>query len=104
MLGLLYQQGQSVPQNYQTAVKWYKLAAEQGHAKAQFLLGVMYEQGQGISQNIIYAYMWFNIAASQGNKDAAKNRDFLAKTMPPAQVEEAQELSAECKKKRDKGC
>ena len=29
-LGLMYQKGDGVPQNYKTAVKWYRLAGEQG--------------------------------------------------------------------------
>jgi TPR repeat protein len=33
-LGVMYQQGQGVSQDYQTALKWYALAAEQGDAKA----------------------------------------------------------------------
>jgi TPR repeat protein len=32
-------------------VSWYRKAAEQGHASAQFDLGVMYANGQGIPQN-----------------------------------------------------
>ena len=31
----MYDNGQGVPQDYKTAVKWYRLAAEQGHAAAQ---------------------------------------------------------------------
>ena len=31
-LGLMYRNGQGVPQDYKTAVKWYRLAAEQGDA------------------------------------------------------------------------
>ena len=41
-LGLMYYDGEGVPQNYKTAVKWYSLAAEQGYADAQFNLGLMY--------------------------------------------------------------
>jgi TPR repeat protein len=29
-LGVMYENGQGVPQDYKTAVKWYRLAAEQG--------------------------------------------------------------------------
>ena len=29
-LGIMYDKGQGVPQNYKTAVKWWKRAAEQG--------------------------------------------------------------------------
>ena len=31
-LGLMYRNGKGVPQNHKTAVKWYRLAAEQGDA------------------------------------------------------------------------
>jgi uncharacterized protein len=34
-LGFMYTNGQGVPQDYVEAVKWYRLAAEQGHAVAQ---------------------------------------------------------------------
>jgi TPR repeat protein len=30
LLGAMYNEGQGVPKNHKTAVKWYKLAAEQG--------------------------------------------------------------------------
>ena len=50
-LGLMYDNGQGVPQNYKTAVKWYSLAAEQGDADAQYNLGWMYRNGQGVPQD-----------------------------------------------------
>ena len=34
-LGVMYRDGQGVPQDDKTAVKWWKLAAEQGNARAQ---------------------------------------------------------------------
>jgi len=34
-LGLMHRQGLGVPQDDKTAVKWYRLAAEQGNAYAQ---------------------------------------------------------------------
>ena len=42
-LGLMYYEGQGVPQDYAEAVKWYRKAAEQGNALAQVNLGVMYD-------------------------------------------------------------
>jgi TPR repeat protein len=38
-LGAMYDERQGVPQNYKTAVKWYKRAAKQRHANVQFYLG-----------------------------------------------------------------
>jgi len=52
--------------NFKTAVKWYTLAAEQGHALAQHNLGVMYHNGLGVPQNHKTAFKWFTLAAEQG--------------------------------------
>jgi TPR repeat protein len=38
-LGIMYDNGQDVPQDYTAAASWYRKAAEQGHAQAQFNLG-----------------------------------------------------------------
>ena len=34
-LGLMYANGAGIPQDDQEAVRWYRLAAEQGHTMAQ---------------------------------------------------------------------
>ena len=47
-LGVMYQLGQGVPQDYAEAAKWYRLAADQGFAPAQFNLASMYIKGQGV--------------------------------------------------------
>jgi TPR repeat protein len=85
-------------------VKWYRLAAEQGHADAQNNLGWMYGNGTGVIQDNVYAHMWFNIAASSGDEDASKNRDSVAKRMTPADISTAQKLARECVRKKYKGC
>ena len=104
-LGWMYQKGQGVPQDSKAAVKWYKLAAEQGFAFAQYNLGRAYAKGQGVIQDNVYAHMWFNIAASSGeSKNASKNRDLAAKRMTPSQLETAQKLARECVAKKYKGC
>ena len=50
-LGVMYANGEGVPENDAEAVKWYRLAAEQSHADAQFKLGVMYDLGNGVPEN-----------------------------------------------------
>ncbi len=44
----MYDEGLGVTQDYAEAMKWYRKAAEQGHAGAQHNLGFMYTEGQGI--------------------------------------------------------
>ena len=104
-LGLMYANGQGVPQDYKTAVKWYKLATKQGDANAQTNLGWMYHKGKGVLQDYVRAHMWFNIAASSGGGgNASKNRDIIAKRMSSSQIETAQKLARECVRKKYKGC
>ena len=70
-LGLMYRNGQGVPQDYKTAVKWYTLAAEQGIALAQNVLGEIYFKGQrGIPQNYSAAFAWHKRAADNGVVDS----------------------------------
>ena len=45
-LGIMYYNGQGVPQDYAEAAKWFRLAAEQGDVSAQYNLGVMYDNGK----------------------------------------------------------
>ena len=40
--------GKGVPQDYAEAAKWYRLAADQGFAKAQNSLGAQYATGEGV--------------------------------------------------------
>ena len=58
---------------YVKAVKWWKLAADRGHVKAQFNLGAMYEDGTGVSQSYPEAVNWYRKAAEQGHAMAQLN-------------------------------
>ena len=72
-LGVMYRDGQSVPQDYAEAVRWFRKAAEQGDAEAQTSLGVMYAVGRGVTQDDTEAVKWYNLAAEQGPADAQNN-------------------------------
>ena len=100
----MYENGLGVPQDYKTAVKWYTLAAEQGHADAQTNLGLMYARGRGVIEDYFYAHMWGSIAASNGNERGSNLRDAVAKEMTADQIEKAEQLAQECVRKEYKGC
>jgi len=51
----MYLYGEGVPQDYAEAVKWYRIAAEQGDAEAQAMLGIMYLNGEGVPQDNVQA-------------------------------------------------
>ena len=103
-LGIMYANGEGVPEDDATAVKWYTKAAEQGDAAAQNNLGVMYEDGHGVPQDNVMAYMWWNLAAAQGDENAKENKGKFQDSMTSAQIEEAQTLSRECLAKDYKDC
>ena len=75
------------------AVKWYRKAAEQGFAPAQFNLGVCYYNGQGMIQNNIKAYAWIAVASANGYANATKALQLLKEEMSPLQIERALSLA-----------
>jgi TPR repeat protein len=93
----MYAREQKVAQNYQIAVFWFRRAANQGEARAQWKLGLMYEDGEGVIQEYVEAHKWYNISAANGGERGAELRDVLAKRMTPAQIAEAQKLAREWK-------
>ena len=72
-LGVMYAQGDGVPQDYTEAVKWYWRAAEQRNAYAQNNLGVMSRDGSGVPQDDTEAVRWFRRAAEQRDAIAQNN-------------------------------
>ena len=73
ILGGMYTEGRGVPQDYEEAVKWTRLAAEAGHRSAQINLGLMYRYGKGVAQNYAEAVKWFRPAAEAGDANAQYN-------------------------------
>ena len=86
-------------QDYGEAVRWYRLAANQGYADAQSDLGVMYWDGMGVQKDYVLAHMWLNLAAVQGIERAPKMRDTIEVLMTPGQLAEAQRLAREWRPK-----
>lgn len=100
-MGMIYYFGNGVAQDYNEAVEWYKLAAEQGLLKAKYwldislglkekirkaelgdvgaqkYLGLIYYNGEVVSQNCKEAVKWFTMAAEQGDADAQNNMGVL---------------------------
>jgi uncharacterized protein len=52
---------------------WYRKAAEQGNAIAQYNLGDMYRVGEGVSADNSAAAIWYRKAAEQGYARAQNN-------------------------------
>jgi TPR repeat protein len=70
-LGRRYKLGlEGTKKDPRAAVKWFRLAAEQGHAKAQTKLGMAYQQGRGVDRDIDESIRWMRKAAEQGHAKA----------------------------------
>mgnify|MGYP002130524370 CR=1 FL=1 len=57
--------GKGVSKDEVESVKWFRKAADQGDATAQFNLGSMYANGQGTAQDYAQALRWYQAAAGQ---------------------------------------
>jgi TPR repeat protein len=93
-----------VAENDTEAVKWYRLAADQGVALAQYALGLMYANGRGVAQNDVMAYVWWSVSAAQGYEDARKNRDIVSKKLTAQQRAKGQEIATRCFESGFKDC
>ena len=57
-------------QDWEEAVKWFRLSAEQDFPPAQLELGLCYKNGTGVEQNEEEAMKWIRLAADQGLEEA----------------------------------
>ena len=72
-----YYYGNGLRQDYADAAKFYRMAAEQGHAQAQNSLGFMYSWGLGVKQDNSEAQKWYRLAAAGGIAIARERLDRL---------------------------
>ena len=92
-LGMMFENGQGVPQNFKKAIRWYRLAADQGLTKAQkklssllkisptaqinFDLGMRFERGQGVPEDFREAIRFYRLAADLGHIKAQEKINLI---------------------------
>ena len=66
---LKYQYGRALQKADQLkeAMTWYRNAADQGYAAAEFNVGLLYATGKGVEKNEAEAAKWYRKAADQGS-------------------------------------
>lgn len=69
-VGEMYEFGQGVERNGDTAFQWYSRAAEQGNVTAWHNLGRAYNFGTGVAQDYAKAEEWYIKAAERGHQKA----------------------------------
>ena len=72
-LGLAYEDGRGVAQDYGAAVTWYREAAERGYPPAQTNLAECYRTGRGVPRDFFVAAEWYRRAADRGHPFAQHN-------------------------------
>jgi TPR repeat protein len=60
-----YELGLRLTGDHAKAFRWFRQAAERGHAHAQYLLGLSYNSGTDVPQNYAEALRWFRKAAAR---------------------------------------
>ena len=63
--------------DFATALREFKVLAEQGNATAQYNLGIMYRNGRGVVQDYKEAVKWYRKSAEQGDAKAQSNLGFM---------------------------
>ena len=63
-LGIKYNLGLGVDQDYKAAAKWYRKAADKGDPLGQLRIARLFSQGEGVSKNLKEAEKWYLRSAS----------------------------------------
>ena len=70
MLGIMYEHGEGVKQDYEKAVEWYRKAVDSGYKRAMVDLGYMYLNGYGVKKDYATALEWYEKGAEAGFNSA----------------------------------
>jgi hypothetical protein len=77
MLGVLYENGHGVPQDYDKARALYEKGAAAGDGEGTTRLGVLYASGLGVPQDYAKAREWYEKAAAENDANAIDNLGVL---------------------------
>jgi TPR repeat protein len=75
--GEMYEMGWGRPKDTPETIRWYKLAANGGHAEAQFRLANLYYKGVRVEQDFNEAANWYLQAANNGHVEAEYRLGFM---------------------------
>jgi TPR repeat protein len=99
LLGEAYEKARGLKKDYAQAAKWYMRAAFQGHFLAMYNLSNFYAHGLGVPKNLITAYAWNTLTAGLDWDMAKSLKIELEKILHQEELNQAQILSIELKKK-----
>jgi putative methionine-R-sulfoxide reductase with GAF domain len=94
-LGMRYNLGDGVKQDYTQAAQWFSRAADQGHVLAQGALGEYYNYGRGVPADASQAYFWSYLAFAGGDEVSKLRLGRLAGQLPHSRVLAIQQRAEE---------
>lgn len=95
-VAIAFKDGKGTPVHKLQAFRYFRLAALQGHDRAQNNLGAMYVKGDPIPRDLLKAYVLFSLAAATDLNMAERNRNEIAKELDISQQNRGDELAAQC--------
>jgi uncharacterized protein len=85
--------------NMEEAVKWMKMAADQGYDAALYKMSRVYYDGKGVPKDLSLAFAYFKLglimSQSELNADAKAVLDGMSAKMSDAEIEKAQKMVSE---------
>jgi TPR repeat protein len=98
-VGSLYSKGAGVVRSDSEAYRWFRRAAQQGHAESQLMMSGYLATGKVVSKDLTSAYQWAYLAGTNAKNEesyqtAIKMLNTLAAGMTQDQVAEAQQRAA----------
>jgi len=69
-IGLMFEKGKGVTQDYKRAAELYQKAAAGGDMRGEYHLGTLYDRGLGVAKDDRLALQWMTKAAEAGDRDA----------------------------------
>jgi len=73
-LATLYEEGRGAgAKDIDKAVEWYRVSAEAGFTRAEFMMGWLYREGNGVPKDPEQAVEWYLRAANKGLEEALYN-------------------------------
>ncbi|MCI6473924.1 MAG: sel1 repeat family protein [Bacteroidales bacterium] len=74
-LGICYYTGRKVEKNYETALKWWSVAAKASHVEAIANMGLCYQMGNGTKRDSVMAVKLYKESIKKGNKALVAERE-----------------------------
>ncbi len=85
LVGTLHAAGRGFPADPQEALRWMRMAADNGVAGAQFEVGLEHAKGITAPLDRVEAYKWFWLLAEARYPGVDQNRDILARSLSDAE-------------------